>query len=141
MKNLLLIAFSIILHSVTYAQELPADQWTYIEIYSSRERITPPEGPEWLRSFGVNALDINRDGYQDIVCGKYFYLNPGAEMTDTWKRTAFQFAYDGYYFGDLDVVFGGDSQSNQVWWWENPDPWHNPEKGWNRHLTKKFRDE
>jgi sugar phosphate isomerase/epimerase len=24
--------------------------------------------------------------------------------------------------GDLDVVFGGDWQSGQVWWWENPSP-------------------
>ncbi len=102
MKKLLLIAFSIYLHSVTVAQVLPADQWTYIEIDSSRERINPPEGPEWLRSFGIDATDINQDGYQDIVCGKYFYLNPGGQMSDTWKRTAFQFAYDGYHFVDVD---------------------------------------
>jgi hypothetical protein len=31
--------------------------------------------------------------------------------------------------GDLDVVLGGDSQSNEIWWWQNPgaaavgDPW------------------
>ncbi|MCK4750214.1 MAG: VCBS repeat-containing protein, partial [Bacteroidales bacterium] len=38
--------------------------------------------------------------------------------------------------GDLDIVFGGDGQSNQVWWWENPHPGHNPEKSWKRHLIK-----
>ena len=24
--------------------------------------------------------------------------------------------------GYMDIVFGGDSRSNQVWWWENPSP-------------------
>jgi hypothetical protein len=50
--------------------------------------------------------------------------------------------------GDLDIVFGGDWKSNQVWWWENPfvgkreegtgnsktpDPFARP---WKRHLIK-----
>ncbi len=38
--------------------------------------------------------------------------------------------------GDLDVVFGGDAGSNQVWWWENPFPDHDPGKGWQRHIIK-----
>ena len=29
--------------------------------------------------------------------------------------------------GDLDIVFGGEGRSNQVWWWENPHPKHDPE--------------
>jgi len=102
MKKLLLITTGIILHFVTYAQALPADQWTYIEIDSSRERINPPDGPAWLRSFGIDALDINRDGYQDIVCGKYFYLNPGGNINAEWLRSEFRFAYDGYHFVDID---------------------------------------
>ncbi len=42
-------------------------------------------GPDWLRSFGIDAVDINCGGYQDIVCGKYFYLNPGEYMEGKWK--------------------------------------------------------
>ena len=38
--------------------------------------------------------------------------------------------------GDLDIVFGGDYQSNQVWWWENPYPNFDPEVAWKRHLIK-----
>lgn len=38
--------------------------------------------------------------------------------------------------GDTDVVFGGDGQSNQVWWWENPHPNYDKEKGWQRRLIK-----
>ena len=76
MKKLLLIALGVFLYSNNFAQVQPVDQWTYIEVDSSRERMNPLDGPQWLRSFGIDALDINRDGYQDIVCGKYFYLNP-----------------------------------------------------------------
>jgi sugar phosphate isomerase/epimerase len=39
--------------------------------------------------------------------------------------------------GDLDVVFGGDWQSNEVWWWENPAPNFDPNVPWKRHIIKK----
>ena len=38
--------------------------------------------------------------------------------------------------GDLDIVFGGDYKSNQVWWWENPLPDYDPNVPWKRHLIK-----
>ncbi|MCL4854399.1 MAG: VCBS repeat-containing protein [Bryobacteraceae bacterium] len=38
--------------------------------------------------------------------------------------------------GDLDAVFGGDYQSNHLWWWENPYPRFDPETPWKRHLIK-----
>jgi hypothetical protein len=38
--------------------------------------------------------------------------------------------------GDLDIVFGGDWQSNQLWWWENPYPKFNANTSWKRRLIK-----
>jgi len=38
--------------------------------------------------------------------------------------------------GDLDIVFGGESQSNEVWWWENPYPNYDDTKGWKRYTIK-----
>ncbi len=38
--------------------------------------------------------------------------------------------------GDLDVVFGGDWQSPDVWWWENPSPSFDPARRWQRRLIK-----
>jgi len=38
--------------------------------------------------------------------------------------------------GDLDVSFGGDYRSNDVWWWENPGPPPYPASGWTRRLIK-----
>jgi len=37
---------------------------------------------------------------------------------------------------DLDVVFGGDSWSNKVWWWENPYPDYDPKVPWKRREVK-----
>lgn len=39
--------------------------------------------------------------------------------------------------GDEDIVFGGESQSNEVWWWENPYPDFDPQKPWKRYTIKK----
>lgn len=38
--------------------------------------------------------------------------------------------------GDLDVVFGGDWQSSEVWWWENPAPNFEKSTSWKRHVIK-----
>lgn len=38
--------------------------------------------------------------------------------------------------GDLDIVFGGDASSNQMWWWENPSPNFDPNTPWVRRTIK-----
>jgi sugar phosphate isomerase/epimerase len=38
--------------------------------------------------------------------------------------------------GDLDLVFGGDGQSDQLWWWENPWPDFKPDARWTRRMIK-----
>jgi len=102
MKTILTFIFSIVLTGTLLSQTIPVDQWSYMAIDTSREMMNPPGGPDWLRSFGIDATDINKDGYKDIVCGKYFYLNPGADMSGEWVRTPFGLAYDGYLFVDVD---------------------------------------
>jgi len=46
--------------------------------------------------------------------------------------------YDIDKDGDLDVVFGGDSRSNEVWWWENPYPKFKDKTGWKRRTIKRM---
>ena len=38
--------------------------------------------------------------------------------------------------GHPDLIFGGDWQSDEVWWWENPYPNYNPAVSWKRHVIK-----
>jgi hypothetical protein len=45
-------------------------------------------------------------------------------------------AYDIDEDGDLDIVWGGDAQSEHMWWWENPYPQFDPETPWRRHTIK-----
>jgi hypothetical protein len=45
-------------------------------------------------------------------------------------------AFDIDSDGDQDIVFGGDWQNNQVWWWENPYPNFDANVPWKRRLIK-----
>ena len=38
---------------------------------------------------------------------------------------------------DIDIVFAGESRSNEVWWWENPYPDYEKDKSWTRRTIKK----
>jgi len=102
MKPLLTFLIPVIFLTALQSQSLPADCWTYIQVDDDRELLSPRGGPEWLRSFGLDAGDINRDGYLDIVCGNYFYLNPGGDMSGIWERTTFRSAFDGTLLVDVD---------------------------------------
>jgi hypothetical protein len=102
MRRKILLLCCILLDVTAFSQSLPTDRWSYMAIDTSRQMMKPLDGPDWLRSFGIDAADINGDGFKEIVCGKYFYLNPGEGMTGTWKRTEFGFEYDGYLFTDVD---------------------------------------
>ena len=38
--------------------------------------------------------------------------------------------------GDIDIITGGDSNSNQLWWWENPYPNFEHNTPWHRYLIR-----
>ncbi|MCU0449828.1 MAG: VCBS repeat-containing protein [Bernardetiaceae bacterium] len=93
--------------------------------------------------------DLNRDGLPDIIlaCRQVApavvaYVRKGA----SWERHVIEAEFltveaggataDIDQDGDLDIVFGGDWQSNAVWWWENPHPNQDPNTPWKRFLIK-----
>lgn len=81
---------------------LPTDQWTYIQIDDSRQRFGDFGEPDWLRYFGLDAEDLNQDGYQDIVSGRYVYLSPGGDLTQNWQRVDLGMNVDGMLITDID---------------------------------------
>ncbi|HEY52192.1 MAG TPA: VCBS repeat-containing protein [Caldilineae bacterium] len=129
------------------------------------QRPTPHTAPGWARlstssgdipSPGPGSqqtasliLDIDGNGLNDFVIAER-----GAAPSLLWFRReasgwrryiiderqvrieAGGAAFDIDQDGDPDIVMGGDSSSNQVWWWENPHPDYQPDAPWTRHLIK-----
>ncbi len=96
---------------------------------------------------GALIADLNNDGLNDIIltCRK---VAPAAiwyqRTIKGWQRHVIDSAmitveaggavYDIDNDGDQDLVFGGDYQSKEVWWWENPYP--KIDQIWTRHIIK-----
>jgi hypothetical protein len=99
---------------------------------------------------GALIGDFDRDGKNDFIIS---FRKTGPALvwyrrTDSgWARHVIEPDYltveaggamadiDGD--GDPDVVFGGDWQSDEVWWWENPSPTFDPGVPWKRHTIKR----
>lgn len=120
-------------------------KWTHLSSKAG-EMPVPFPGKEQTAS---QVLDVDKDGVNDFVL---------TERTDApsvvWYRRG-RSGWTKYVIeagplhieaggaaedidgdGDLDIVFGGDYMSNQVWWWENPYPNYDANVPWKRHLIK-----
>jgi hypothetical protein len=92
---------------------------------------------------GITTLDMNGDGFLDLVSGAYWYENPGAQGGE-WKRHQWrtvsmtgefvsdcgEWTVDVNHDGAPDIVTAGWI-TNGVWWYENP---KQPSTMWKRHL-------
>ncbi|QLE01622.1 VCBS repeat-containing protein [Galbibacter sp. BG1] len=89
--------------SVTgYAQEPSESIYKYIQIDDNKQMWGDWDDPDWLRYFGLDAGDVDRDGNLDIVSGRYVYHNPGGNMEGDWKRKVLDDNVDAIFFMDVD---------------------------------------
>lgn len=66
--------------------------------------------PDWLRYFGLDAYDVNKDGYQDVITGRSIFLNPKGNMDGEWQRIDLGHNVDAFIGMDVD----GDEQADVI---------------------------
>jgi hypothetical protein len=89
-------------------EQLGLDDWTYIQIDSTRAKWGDFAPPTWAAYFGLALGDIRGNGLLDIVSGRYFYFNPGGDMTTPWLRIDFGLNVDAMLIVDVDGDGRGD---------------------------------
>jgi hypothetical protein len=134
-----------ILLALAIAAQVQTGRW--IELSSKRGDLPAP-GPSTQQT-GALAVKVDPAGSTDFVLAfrrvapaLVWYRRTGGG----WSRYVIEkeflsveaggAAYDIDGDGDLDIVFGGDAQSDQLWWWENPNPRFDPEVSWTRRTIK-----
>jgi hypothetical protein len=128
------------------ATEAKTPDWVYL---SSVSGALPAPNPGNQQTASL-VLDIDQDGTDDFVVTErtqtpsvVWYKRSGST---SWQRYVIEpehlrveaggDCHDIDQDGDLDIVFAGDSGSNEVWWWENPYPDYRPDTPWRRRTLK-----
>ncbi len=129
--------------SAANGQQMPA-QWQHLSTENG-DLALPGESSQQT---GAVIADINRDGINDFVLT--FRQKPPSILwyernKNGWVRHVIEDDYltieagatvcDIDNDGDLDIIAGGDYQSNEVWWWENPYPHF--DHRWERRIIKR----
>ena len=129
--------------STAAAEDFPG--WKHLS--TTTGDLSPPNPGKQQTSSIV--LDIDKDGVNDFVITErseapsvvWYRRTPGGWIKgviedDPLHIEAGSCGADIDGDGDLDVVAGGDWQSREVWWWENPCPQLDPKAAWKRRLIK-----
>ena len=146
MKPFFLVLILLFLYRISFGQPAsPTINWKY---YSTENgALGVPNGSKQQTSCAV--FDIDKDGVNDFIVTErvkapsvVWYKKNGEKWNryildaETLRIEAGAAYYDIDGDSDLDLVFGGESRSNQVWWWENPYPNYDPSVPWKRHTIK-----
>lgn len=108
----------------TSDRKLALDRWTYLTLDDSRTR--RPDKPRsdagWW--FGLAMGDLTGDRYPDLVSGRWFYRNPGGDLSGKWSRVTMHAGADAMLIVDVDEDSLGDVIAESlpdVYWLEARD--------------------
>jgi hypothetical protein len=141
MIRLLLLYLIVTLLTYTVSAQV---KWEHIS--SKTGAIEVPNAGKQQTSAAV--ADFDKDGINDF-CISERTTAPGLvwyrRNSTGWKRYVIEAsicyieagttACDLDNDGDLDIIAGGESKTNNVWWWENPYP-DFEKSSWNRYLIR-----
>ena len=128
------------------SSSVPAVTWKH---YSTENGDMPEPTPGKQQTASL-VVDLNNDQINDFVITErtsapsvVWYQKNGEKWDrfviedEALRIEAGSAHYDIDGDGDQDIVFAGESQSNEVWWWENPYPDFAPDQAWKRYTIKK----
>jgi hypothetical protein len=140
-----ILAVPVLLAAALLSQTTVLTGWKHLS--SAKGDLDPP-GPGKQQTSSV-VFDADKDGVNDFVITErtaapsvVLYRRSAKGWTrnvvdDTALRIeAGSVAHDIDGDGDLDFLAGGDGASNQIWWWENPNPNFDANTPWKRRLVK-----
>jgi len=98
-------------------------------------------GTDYQSDVGLAALDVDGDGWVDLVCSGVWFRNPGNPREGKWERLEFAKNADGAHDilavdidgdGRQDIVMMSDPTKplNGLWWFKIP---ADPRQPWERH--------
>lgn len=96
------VKWCLILCTLSLSSQTAVKTYKHILLDSTNVKWGDFDDPEWLRYFGVDAGDVNRDGFLDVLTGRTLFLNPGNDMTGDWRKIDLGKNVDGFMIMDVD---------------------------------------
>ena len=126
---------------VTGGRASQPSQLYWFEFQSQTKWVRHLVGTNYLSDVGLAALDVDADGWPDLVCSGVWYRNPGQPREQPFARIVFdKDAIGGHDIlvadinsdGRSDVVLMGDERTrlNALCWYSIP---ADPRQPWTRH--------
>jgi hypothetical protein len=121
---------------------LNPSQLYWFEFQGADKWVRHSVGTNYLSDVGLASLDVDQDGWPDLVCSGVWYRNPGRPREEAFERFVFDPNAAGAHDilvadvdgdGRMDVIMMGDERTalNSLSWYSIP---ANPRQKWTRHL-------